>query len=146
MRTSARGIALIKQFEGVRLKPYKDGGGVWTIGYGHTKGVTKNTPEITEEKATLMLVSDLHAAEDIVGLTIKVPLNANQHAALVSLAFNCGAAPFNLTLGKKLNARDYAGAADEFLKWSYDNKKFIQGLHNRRKAERLLFLEPCDTI
>ena len=50
MKTSPKGIALIKEFEGLRLKAYKCPGGVWTIGYGHTTGV-KPGMVITEAQA-----------------------------------------------------------------------------------------------
>jgi lysozyme len=36
MKTSSAGLQLIVRFEGVRLKAYDDGVGVWTIGVGHT--------------------------------------------------------------------------------------------------------------
>ena len=39
MNISKEGIALIKKFEGIELQAYQDSVGVWTIGYGHTKGV-----------------------------------------------------------------------------------------------------------
>ncbi len=37
MRTSQRGLSLIKSFEGLRLQAYQDAVGVWTIGYGTTR-------------------------------------------------------------------------------------------------------------
>ena len=36
---SDKGLALIKQFEGLKLKAYRCPAGVWTIGYGWTIGV-----------------------------------------------------------------------------------------------------------
>ena len=58
MKTSQRGINLIKQFEGVRLTAYKCPAGMYTIGYGHTRGVTRGM-KITEEEASAYLASDL---------------------------------------------------------------------------------------
>ena len=49
MKTSEKGLKLIKEFEGLRLEPYKCDAGVWTIGYGHTKGINQNTKPITKE-------------------------------------------------------------------------------------------------
>ena len=76
-------------------------------------------------------------------LTWRAPLNQNQFDALVSWTFNLG--PGNLrssTLLKRLNAGDYRGAADEFLKWNKADGKVLPGLTKRREAERALFLEP----
>ena len=65
-----------------------------------------------------------------------------QERCFVSFTFNCGAGNLqSSTLLKKLNASDYAGAADEFLKWDKANKKIMAGLTRRRKAERELFLK-----
>lgn len=134
------GLSLIKSFEGFSAVPYADTGGVWTIGYGHTREVTPNTPPISQESAQVLLQEDLSTAQNEVVRLIKVSLTDNQFAALVSLVFNCGSAPLLKTLGAKLNAEDYAGAADEFLKWDHDNGKVVDGLARRRSAERDLFL------
>ena len=58
MRTSSKGVSLIKSFEGCRLKAYKCPAGVWTIGYGHTAGV-KEGDTITQEQADEYLRNDL---------------------------------------------------------------------------------------
>lgn len=81
--------------------------------------------------------------EDAIHRHIKVPLTQLQFDALVSWSFNVGAGrldPKNQTLARKLNARDYRGAADEFLKWNRAGGKVLAGLTNRRKAERDMFL------
>ena len=36
MKISEKGLGLIKEFEGLVLKPYKDAVGIPTIGYGNT--------------------------------------------------------------------------------------------------------------
>ena len=90
MEISQKGLDLIKEFEGLSLKPYKCVAGVWTIGYGHTKGVSENTSAITEQQAEQLLRDDIRYFERLVNDKNYVPqrLNQNQFDALVSFAFN----------------------------------------------------------
>lgn len=136
---SNKGLDLIKSFEGLRLTAYKDGGGVPTIGYGHTRGVQMGD-KITKKEADAFLRGDVQDAEAAVNESVQVPLEQSQFDALVSLAFNIGVRAFkNSTLVKRLNSRDYFGAAQQFTRWCYDNGHFVQGLKNRRIAEMKLF-------
>lgn len=140
MQTSQVGIDAIKDFEGVRLKAYDDGVGVWTIGVGHTAGV-KRGDVITMAQVDEFLRSDLKDAEDAVNNSVKVPLTQGQFDSLVSFVFNLGAGAFRgSTLLKKLNAGDYVGAGDEFLKWNKAGGRVMAGLVKRRAAERTMFL------
>lgn len=135
------GLDLIKKFEGLRLQAYQDSVGVWTIGYGSTEGVWDGQT-ITEDEAEARLRHDLKTAETAVSAMAHVPLTDNQFAALVSFAFNLGAhALRESTLLRKLNASDYKGAAEEFLKWRFAGSKLLLGLQLRRQAERALFLK-----
>lgn len=111
-----------------------------TIGFGHTGLGCRLGDRIPQETANSLLRMDVHFAEyALFGLE----LNQNQFDALVSLIFNIGAPAFrNSTMHKLLLAKDYAGAADEFLKWDHAGGKVVQGLLNRRKSERALFLTP----
>ena len=142
---SKKGIDLIKEFEGIRLNAYDDGIGVWTIGIGtirYPNGVrVKHGDKITIEQAEQYLKHDLDSFENIINTKVKVPLTQNQFDALASLVYNIGATNFsNSTLLKKLNAKDYAGAADQFLRWNRAGGKVMNGLVRRREAERKLFL------
>lgn len=141
---NAAGLAMLKDFEGLRLTVYNDSAGKPTIGYGHLiKPGEDFTAGITEEYAEEMLRQDLHYAETAVSRFIRTGLTDNQFAALVSLVFNTGNAPLLGTLGRKLNQivePDYAGAADEFLRWDHAGGEVVPGLTRRRKAERELFL------
>lgn len=143
MKTSPKGIALIKSAEGLRLKAYPDpgtGGLPWTIGYGSTSGVTKSMV-ITEAQAEQMLAADLVRFERAVERLVQVPLNQGQFDALVSFTYNVGEGNFTKsTLLRKLNAGDTAGAADQFLRWVNAGGKVLSGLVKRRAAERAMFL------
>ena len=143
MKTSNPGINLICGFEGLRLKAYDDGVGVWTIGYGTTiiNGVkVKKGDTCTIEQAKSYMAQDLKKFESAVETAGKVPLNQNQFDALVSLTYNIGIGAFkDSTLLKKLNAKDYKGAAAQFDRWNKGGGKVMQGLVNRRAKERKLF-------
>ena len=143
MRASENGIELIKNSEGCALKAYPDpgtGGRPWTIGYGHTHKVS-NGDVITQAQAEQFLRDDLQLIYITIETSVKVPLNQNQFDALCSFIFNVGGGHFaKSTLLKKLNAGDYAGAAEELLRWNKAAGKVLPGLLKRRSAEYRLFL------
>nr|DAL10735.1 MAG TPA_asm: Lysozyme [Caudoviricetes sp.] len=145
MRISDKGISLIKQFEGLRLTAYQDSVDVWTIGYGWTQPVDgkpiRPGTTIKEETAERLLRTGLVGYESDVSKLVKVKLTQGQFDALVSFAYNLGARTLSTsTLLQKLNAGDYAGAADEFPRWNKAGGKVLPGLTRRREAERALFL------
>lgn len=145
MQTSEKGIALIKEFEGCSLTAYQDSVGVWTIGYGLTQPVNgkpiRAGMTIKQETAERLLKTGLVSYECDVSRLVKVGLTQGQFDALVSFTYNLGARSLSTsTLLRKLNAGDYAGAADEFLRWNKASGKVLNGLTRRREAERALFL------
>lgn len=150
MKTNAAGIALIKEFEGCRLKAYPDpatGGEPWTIGYGLTSAAgiipVKRGLVITQAQADEYLVKSLAKYEDAVSKALTKPPTPNQFAAMVSLCFNIGPGNFaKSSVVRKLNAGDVAGAANAFLLWNKAAGKVMAGLTRRREAERKLFLKP----
>ncbi|BBS37867.1 lysozyme [Enterobacter cloacae] len=145
MQTSDKGISLIKEFEGCKLTAYRDSVGVWTIGYGWTQPVDgkpiRAGMTIKQETAERLLKTGLVSCENDVSRLVKVGLTQGQFDALVSFTYNLGAQSLSTsTLLRKLNAGDYAGAADEFLRWNKAGGKVLNGLTRRREAERALFL------
>jgi lysozyme len=139
MKISDKGLALIKRAEGLRLDAYQDGGGVWTIGYGSTRDVHKGMT-ITAGEAERRLLEDLER-HDITPYLDGCATTPNQFAAMTSLAFNIGLDRFNgSTVLKRHRLGNYSRAADAFLLWKYDNGRVVQGLLNRREAERELYL------
>ena len=147
MKTSQRGIALIKEFEGLRLSAYPDPGSgnePWTIGIGTTVypdgRKVKRGDKITEQEALNFLRIDLAKFEAEVNRLVKVKLNQNQFDALVSLVYNIGAGAFaKSTLLRLLNAGDYRGAEDQFARWNRAGVNVMPGLVRRRSAEAHLF-------
>lgn len=140
MKISEVGLNLIKRFEGCRLASYKDSGGVWTIGYGHTKGVTAGQT-ITQAQADAFLVEDCGKAESAVNKYMsKYNFNQNQFDALVSFAFNIGSID-KLTIN---GTRTIAEISAKIPAYCNCAGKTLQGLVNRRNAEKDLFDTPVN--
>lgn len=140
-------LDLIKSFEGLELKAYKDSVGVWTIGYGHTSMAGPPTVKpgmtLTKREAEDLLLSDLKKYEKAVNDYVTVDLNDNQYGALTSFTYNLGSGNLkSSTLLKKVNAKDFSGAAKEFSKWNKAGGKVLNGLIRRRAAEAALFQKP----
>lgn len=161
-------VDLVKSFEGipdgdpttVNLDAYLDPVGIWTIGWGHAvvhngkflRGAENRALArqlypggITSEQAETMLRADLVDTGGDVTRFVKVKLDDGQYGALVSFTFNLGEGNLaQSTLLRLLNERDYAGTADQFLRWTKGTvkgvKKDLPGLVRRRAAERKLFL------
>lgn len=140
-------IDLIKSFEGLRLKSYKDSVGVLTIGYGTTTaagvGITvESGMEITEAQAEEYLhkALDKFAAQIIPHFTRK-PTD-NQFGAMLSLAYNIGPSAFRKsTCLKRFNAGDIEGAAEALTWFNKAGGKVLRGLVRRRESEKALFLK-----
>jgi lysozyme len=146
MQTSSSGINLIKSFESLALDSYVCPAGKLTIGYGHTGSDVREGMHVTAEQAEATLRQDLVRFENAVNTAVTAPLRQSQFDALVCFTFNVGAGNFgSSTLLKLLNQRDYAGAANEFLRWDHGGGKVLPGLTRRREAERALFLQPTET-
>ena len=148
MKISENGLNLIKQFEGLSLKPYLDAVNIPTIGYGSTfyenmKKVTMQDESITRERADFLfnfLVTTKFVS--VVNRLVIVDINQNQFDALVSFVYNIGSGNFEKsTLLKKVNQSDFIGASLEFEKWNKANGKILNGLTKRRLSEKELFLK-----
>jgi len=144
MQISQNGISKLKIEEGERLSAYLDSRGIPTIGTGHT-GTVDGKPvsigmTISKDKSSELLRSDLAWVEKTIAVSVKASLNQNQYDALCSLIFNIGDSAFNRsTVLRKINAKDYNGAADAFLMWKKSgNDPDI--LLPRRRRERAMFL------
>ena len=144
MNMSEQGIALIKEFEGCKLKAYRCPANVLTIGIGHTAlaghpAVTEGMT-ITAEEAETILRSDLRNFERGVDSCVKVELQQCQYDALVSFAYNCGLGNLrSSTLLKRVNAKNFDAVPAEFMKWTRGGGKVLPGLVRRRHAESALW-------
>lgn len=152
-RINREGLEIIKNNEKLHLEAYRDAVGVPTIGWGHTGGVKMGQKLASAAEAEKLLAADLNRFEKAISNLVKVPLNENQFSALVSLVFNIGEGEEGFagsTLLKKLNARDYAGAAAQFTVWNkgeVDGKlQVLPGLVRRRAEEQALFNKPISNL
>lgn len=146
IKISANGLRKIKEFEGLKLTPYKDTAGKLTIGWGHliklpAEAELLRKEGITPEKAEKLLNDDLREAESAVNRLVKAPITGNQYDALVSFVYNIGQGAFSeSTMLKHLNNGDYQSAANEFPRWRYAGGEESAGLVKRRAVEQQLFL------
>ncbi len=138
-------IELAKRFEGFHRVPRADPGrahpyvcpaGYWTIGYGHL--CDPKHPPITEAEAERYLADDLTTA--LTATLRYCPVLTTEHegrlAAIVDFTFNLGAGRLQTsTLRRRVNQRDWAGAATELRRWIYGGGKVLHGLVARREAE-----------
>ena len=149
---------IIKAFEGCHNTPYLCPAKLWTIGYGHVLYPEQAKLKADERPAyplkpehnrvwdadeiDALLEADLQRFESGVLRLCPASADNDRHrAALVSFAFNVGLKNLEAsTMRMKYNRGDYAGAADEFLKWRKSNGVVLRGLERRREAERALFL------
>lgn len=150
MKTGTKGIALIKEFEGFRATPYRCSAGYLTIGYGSRLDFIpaefKRIGRVTKEQAHNLLLMHLKDFEDQVNDLISTPLTQNQFDAIMVFVYNLGVGAFaKSTLLKRINNRQFAQAADEFVRWNKERVNGVlrvsAGLTRRRLAEQKLFRE-----
>ena len=148
MRMSDQGLKLLAAWEGIRLKPYRDAAGHWTIGVGHLMSrqeMIGYADGITKEVALSLLADDVSEAETCVARNVKTGLQQYEFDAIVSFCFNVGIGAFSRsTLLKRLNARDYQGVPQELMKWTRANGKRCAGLVSRREKEIRLWRGEID--
>lgn len=139
MKASVDAYELIKQFEGLRLEAYLCPAGIWTIGYGHTSGVSPNS-FITIQEADEYLHRDVASIEMQLN-KLNLSLRQCQWDAIVSFVFNVGIGNFKAsTLLAKIRINpDDNSIIDEFLRWVYANGKVMRGLQKRRLTEMKLY-------
>lgn len=149
MNVSEAGVNLIKSFEGFPYggRPYPDAVGVWTIGYGHTKGIGPNTKRITQRQADELLRRDLRDSYEppveIIAKALGLKLTQHEFDALVSAVYNLGPGILERgkTMGDALRAKSRSRIASAFLVYVKAGGQTLLGLVRRRKAERALFLK-----
>ena len=148
-RVSARGVELIKRFEGcARLRTdglyeaYPDpgtGGAPWTIGWGATgPGIGPGTLWTKEECDERLEADVARHARDVARAIGDAPTSQGQFDALVSFHYNTGAIR-RATLTKLHRNGDFTLAAEEFGRWKYASGHVLKGLVRRRREEAELY-------
>jgi lysozyme len=144
-RYSEAARVMVKAFEGLRLTPYRDEAGVWTVGWGHTGAEARDGAMMCEDEAEELLGDDLEWAARCVDRLVTVEVSQNQFDALVDFCFNLGCTSLaESTLLKMVNAGDFEAAAKQFLRWDKAGCKVLRGLTKRRQAEAELFRKPVE--
>ena len=147
MRTNKRGLELIKEFEGLRLKPYLCSAGKATTGWGSTfyedgTPVKLTDKPISRARAEQLLINTIsHFEKQLYPILSGLMLNDNQFSALVSFCFNVGVTNFKKSTLLKIikeNPND-KDISEQFLRWNKVNKKELPGLTHRRQAEAKLY-------
>lgn len=143
MHITEAGLKLIEAFEGYSGTQYRDAVGVPTIGYGTTASVVSPLPQTcTRAEAEGWLRKYVAESCEPAVNGLGVPLNSNQFDALCSLVYNCGPGVLDGTIGQNLRAKNYNAAANAFMLYVHAGGQVLQGLVNRRAAEKALFRTP----
>jgi lysozyme len=142
-------VALLVGVEGVSTKSYQDTGGVWTICYGYTHGVTQGQ-RATPDQCWSMLKTEAYSVANQITPYLPANLNSNQLAALISFCYNVGV--YNCktsTMFTLINKGDMAGAGKQFARWHYvktldctQRANNCYGIVLRRAAEANLWNKP----
>lgn len=139
MKTSEEGIALIKTFEGCKLRAYLDAVDVPTIAYGRTKDV-KIGDICTQQQAEDWLEEELVEYEGYVNEAVKVELTQPQFDSLVSWTYNLGPSNLNRSsMLRVLNTSDYDNVPEQIMRWNKAGGRVLPGLVRRREAEAEMF-------
>ncbi len=145
-------IVIIRRFEGLRLRAYRDAVGVWTIGYGHTSyaGPPKVRPgmRITRAGAEEILRRDVekfaHRVERAIGPRVMRGLDANRFGALVSFAYNVGIGNFRRSsVLRAVRDGRHGDVPRLLLRWTKAGGRHLRGLKRRRMAEGRLYATPA---
>lgn len=127
--------ALIKRFEGCRLRAYQCPAGVWTCGWGSTGPDVKPGTTWTQEQADARMRQDADVFAR--GTEALCPgLSDARLSALADFSYNLGLTRLKAsTLRKRVLAGDWDGARTELRKWTRAGGRVLPGLVLRREAE-----------
>jgi lysozyme len=143
MRVPAAALVIARRFEGLRFRVYLCPAGVPTIGYGTTRypdgrRVTMKDPPIDKTTAEVFLRHDLGSCMNS-ALRLCPVLAAEPDgrvSAVADFVYNLGPGRLqSSTLRRRINARDWPGAARELRKWVRGGGRVLPGLVLRREAE-----------
>ena len=143
MRMSDYAFERLKEFEGFRAEAYRCPAGVWTIGYGHTKGV-KEGQKISKDEASALLAKDVEEFEKfLVKESYAESLTQRQWDALTDFLFNLGVGNYSRSTLRNKIARDLNDPtiAKEFRRWNKANGKILPGLVKRREWEAQMYIK-----
>lgn len=132
---------VLREFEGLRLKPYLCSGGKWTYGYGSTytlgkRRVTATTAPISKATAERLLLRDAEKFYNRMCKALRADASDGAKVAFASLAYNMGAARIlNSDALEAYNTGNLRQAEKEFKEWRLAKGKILPGLVRRRATE-----------
>lgn len=135
MKTSEKGIALIKDSEGFVGHVYIDNGAP-AIGYGHRLLPGESFDDgITEPEASALLQNDLETRFEPAMATLLPPVcTQGQWDGLASFCYNLGTGALRTML-----SHGWADVPNQILRWDHVNGVVNGGLLARRQRELALF-------
>lgn len=140
---AALAIALIGAWEGLRLYSYRDVIGVWTACYGETLGIRPGM-KFTKDECDAMFLPSIQKHEAGMRKCLIAPdaIPEKSYVAFVSLTYNIGTAGFcRSSLPRLINAGDIRAACNLLPAFNRAGGRVVQGLVNRRAAEKKICLE-----
>ena len=140
------GFNLLAELEGIKLHPYPDTKGIWTIGVGNTcyengTPVKKTDPKITLERAHELFAKIAPSFEKAVNESVTSVITQNQFNALFCFCWNVGINGFKGSqLLKIVNKEPNNSSMIEwgFFQWKGKNNILL----SRRQKELKMYLKP----
>ncbi len=133
---------LIKEFEGCKLEAYKCPGGIWTIGYGQTKGIKQGMKWTQQEADDNLLETCIGVIDETIKASpILILEDINKQAAIADFVYNLGITNYNRSkLKLRVNQKNWVSAVTEIKKWNKAGGNVLAGLVRRRQREANLLL------
>jgi len=135
-------IKLIKDSEGCKLKSYKCPAGIWTIGYGQTKGIKEGMVWTQQQADEDLIKTALQAFNEAIKASpILSTANMEKQTAIADFVYNLGITNYNKsTLKLRVDKGNWVSASTEIKKWNKSNGTILNGLVKRRQLEADLLL------
>jgi len=137
----ALALGVIMPWEGKINDPYFDIVNVKTVCFGETQVEMRHYTDAECEAMLKKAVSERYM-KPVMACTPSIASKPEVLAAATSLAYNIGTQAYcKSTVDRRFDAGDIKGGCDAFLAWRFAGGKPVQGLLNRRNAERNLCLK-----
>ena len=134
---------LIKEFEGCKLEAYKCPAGIWTIGYGQTKGIKEGMTWTQQQAEENLLKTCMETITEVINASPILEFESiNKQAAIADFVYNLGITNYNKSkLKLRVNQKNWISAITEIKKWNKSNGDILPGLVKRRQCEADLLIK-----
>jgi len=136
-------IKLVKEFEGCKLTSYKCPAGIWTIGYGQTKGIKEGMAWTQQQAEEDLLKTCIETITEVINASPILEFESiNKQAAIADFVYNLGITNYNKSkLKLRINQKNWISAITEIKKWNKSNGDVLPGLVKRRQLEADLLIK-----